>query len=260
MDAQVLQAALAPLQQVLEERWELTLVADNTYQFEYLTEPGIPMACLAWINPQSEGLFFRVVMQLPVEQHLRPLMAELITRINYPLANGAFVLDYETGDLRFKSALFFGGTPLTQPLIRHLIDSSLMFVDQHILSVVKVMMGSSIIEALDPHDEEAEATSGDGRKSFEEFIVSYLYSLFLAAGVPDVSRAEIEAFQQHLEATMGSQYLFGGYNGVPRQQLNEQDMRSAYERGTLRFSASARGMAVIQTYKEELLRQRQQRA
>jgi hypothetical protein len=258
MDAQTLQDALTQLQQVLEERWELTLVADNTYQFDYLTEPGIPMACLAWINPQRDEFFFRVVMRLPVEQHLRPLVAELITRINYPLPNGAFALDYDTGDLRFKSAHFFGDTPLTQPLIRRLIDSSLSLVDQHILSVVKVMMGESIQEALEPHHEEPDVASTDGRRSFEEFIVSYLHSLFLAAGVPDASLTEIQAFQQHLEATMGSQYIFGGYNGVPRQHLNEQDMRVAYEQGTLRFSASTRGMAVIQTYTEELLRQRQQ--
>jgi hypothetical protein len=259
MDAQTIQAALTQLQQVLEERWELTLVADNTFQFEYITEPGIPMACLAWINPQREELFFRIVMQLPVEQHVRPLVAELITRINYPLPSGAFALDYDTGDLRFKSGLFFGGTPLTQPLIRHVIDSSLVLVDQHILSLVNVMMGEAVQEAPEPHHEEAEVAPADERRSFEDFIVSYLHSLFLAAGVPDVNRAEIEAFQQHLEATMGSQYLFGGYNGVLRQHLNEQDMRIAYEQGTLRFSASTRGMAVIQTYKEELLRQRQQR-
>lgn len=256
MDAQTLQAALGQLRQVLEERWELALVADNTFQFRYITEPGIPVACLAWINPESDGLFFRVVMELRVEQHLRPQMAELITRINYPLPNGAFALDYDNGDLRFKSGLFFRGTLLTQALIRELIDSSLSFVDQHMPSIINVMMDRSVQDAPGHHEEKPEAPPDQEQTSFEDFIMSYLRALFISAGVPDVTRAEVQAFQQRLEATMGSQYVFGGYDGVPRQRLNEQDMRSAYERGALRFSASARGMAVIQAYAQELLRRR----
>jgi hypothetical protein len=244
---------MSQLQQVLEEQWELTHVAEMTYQFTYITEPGIPMACLTWINPHREEFFFRVVLTLSVDEPVRPQMAELITRINYPLPDGAFALDYETGDLRFKSSLFFGKTPLQPATLRHIIDSSLAIVDQHILSIVHVLMGASVQEALRSREEVHQIASTQDQRSFEEFIQGYLRSLFIKVGVDDITRVEIQEFQEYLDTSMGNQYIFGGYNGVPRQHLNDQDMRAAYEKGTLRFSASRQGMAVIQTYKERLL-------
>ena len=255
LDTNTFQNTLETLRQFLSERWELMPLDEETYQFSYITAPGIPVICLAWINSQSAALFFRVVLEVPVAPAQRLAMAELLTRLNYPLPNGAFAMEYDTGEIRFKSGLFFSGVPLTTPLIAHVVNSSLEFVDADIIHIVRVINGQTVGEALSS-EETSEPEESGTKAPFEDFIRSYLRSLFIANGLEDVTNAEIQRFQQHLVTTQGSQYRFGGYSGIPKDQLNEAAMRTAYESGALRFSADSQGMAAVRAYREEILKQR----
>jgi hypothetical protein len=252
MSSVEIQNTLTIIGQLINERWEFQKYNEFTFNFKYVANGGIPMSCLAWINPQLEAFFFRVVMQLPVQTELRPAVAELLTRINYPLPNGNFALDYETGDLRFKSGIYFGGTSLSKPLVHNLIASSLEFVDLHVLDIVKLMIGQSSSDSkVDPSVKEIPA-----RPTFEKFIQGYLCSLFVAVGLENMTNEEAAKFQAYLIATRGTQYIIELYNGVHRQNLTEEAMRSAYNNETLRFSASQAGMEIVETFKKEILDKR----
>lgn len=254
MNSTDFQNALLEVQHFLEERWEIQKSNESTFQFTYVCNAGIPVTCIAWINPQLEAFFFRVVQQIPVELNRRSTLAEYLTRANYPLPIGNFALDYETGDLRFKSGIYFNGTTLSRPLIRSVVESSLEFVELHILIIVKLMMGESLEDGHTAPNNPS--TKEKPRPPFSDFIQGYLQSLFFSIGLADVTQEEITAFQAHLEKSFGTQYLLGLYSGVPKQDLNEPTMRAAYEKGTLRFSAGQSGMDIVKAYAQEILHRR----
>jgi hypothetical protein len=255
MDARALESARNEVRQFLEHRWEILVRDENTFQFKYVSIRGIPWTCLAWINPQLSALFFRAIFMSRIDEGIRPLMAEYITRANYPLPDGCFALDYETGDLRFKSGVYFGGANLTRPLIRNVVESALEFVEMHVLGIVTLVVDGSIERALSANDDPANALERDD-SDFEGFIRHYLRGMFIAAGLEDVTKDEIIEFQQYLIGRFRDQYSFGGYDGVPKDRLNDQSMRAMYAEGPVAWGSTDRGMAVVKAYKEELLRRR----
>ena len=147
MRAAELQAALKLLYGVLSERYTPQRLDEHSWGFQHVAG-WVPLSCYAEVNPEMEAFLFRAINPLPVEPACRTLVAEYIARVNYPLPIGNWAIDLDTGDVRWKAGLYFGGVGLTEPLIRHVVESSLFFVCQHAVGIAKLQTGGTVAEAL----------------------------------------------------------------------------------------------------------------
>jgi hypothetical protein len=147
MSTAELQAGLKLLHGILSERWTPRRLDEHSWEFQHVAG-WVPLSCYAEINPAMEAFLFRAINPLPVESARRGLVAEYITRVNYPLPIGNWAIDLDSGDVRWKAGLCFGGAGLGESLIRHVIDASLFFVYQHAVGIAKLQTGGTVAEAL----------------------------------------------------------------------------------------------------------------
>ena len=105
--------------------------------------------CIADVNEDLYRFIFFSVCPTNVPSKKRREMAELIARINYNLFLGNFELDFEDGEIRFKTSIIYESVELTPTIIEHLITSNLIAMDKNIAVITTFAFGGlSIKEAI----------------------------------------------------------------------------------------------------------------
>lgn len=143
-----LKAKLADLRRMLAGQFPTTRSLDEwSVGFDWAAGP-IPFACYAEVNSDMRGFVFRAIWQLPFPPERRAAVAEYLHRVNYPCPVGGWAIDLDTGDVRWKSGLYFGDGELTDGLMIEVLDSSFALVRQHVLGLVKLSNGEPAAAAL----------------------------------------------------------------------------------------------------------------
>ncbi len=87
---------------------------------------------------------FTIYSILPLqadEEKIRTNMAEFLTRANYGIKLGNFEMDFDDGEIRYKTAHCCGDTVPTQDQIRRNLYTNVMMVDRYGNGIVKVLFG-----------------------------------------------------------------------------------------------------------------------
>lgn len=110
-------------------------------------EPHLPIAdALAAITIDDRFLFFlNFGFDAPPER--RDECARLIARANWGLSIGNFEMDYEDGQLRFKSSVDFAGTELAEPLVRNALVAAMSAVEAYAAALADVIVKGDTAEA-----------------------------------------------------------------------------------------------------------------
>jgi hypothetical protein len=110
--------------QVPEPTKTLALLGIGTQSSQY--------PCMAEIHEDLYRFVFFSICPVFVPASKRKAMAELITRINHHLFLGNFELDFQDGEVRFKTSIIYESVPLTETLIDHLVKSNLAAMNKNI--------------------------------------------------------------------------------------------------------------------------------
>jgi hypothetical protein len=70
-------------------------------------------------------------------------MAEFQARVNYGLVIGNFEMDWEDGEIRFKTSLDFMGEPFSENLLNQLFNDNLRTMNLYLPGLEKVLDGLS---------------------------------------------------------------------------------------------------------------------
>lgn len=102
-------------------------------------------------------LLFYAVGPERVAPERRTAVAEYITRVNYGLPMGCFEMDWEDGEVRYRTALDYEGTPLALVQVNNLIQPAIHVSDRYLPGLLRVASGEQ-----EPEEAVAEA---EGRTS-----------------------------------------------------------------------------------------------
>ncbi|MBK8442517.1 MAG: YbjN domain-containing protein [Sphingobacteriales bacterium] len=93
------------------------------------------------IHVQEDRDILRCYALLPfnVPSNKRHEVAEFITRANYGLIIGNFEMDFEDGELRYKSTMNTDGGAVNEEVIRCLIHANIQTVDKYAIGVLKIV-------------------------------------------------------------------------------------------------------------------------
>jgi hypothetical protein len=81
------------------------------------------------------------VADIHVPEGRRPAMAELLTRANFGIVVGNFEMDYEDGEVRFKTSLDSGGEVFPAAIFQHLLDANLAHMNKYLPGIMGVGFG-----------------------------------------------------------------------------------------------------------------------
>jgi hypothetical protein len=133
--------ALSTLEAVLRDiGWEPRQDADSSGLVVDFDPPYIPVAyAYAAIYEPLETFVFYITLGVSAGANVRDETARFLTLVNWNLMNGSFDIDYEDGEIRFRTSVCFRGTELTESLIRNAILSAMNAVERYAESAIDVM-------------------------------------------------------------------------------------------------------------------------
>ncbi|MGE5602853.1 MAG: YbjN domain-containing protein [Nitrososphaerales archaeon] len=91
------------------------------------------------VTRDVEQILFYSVLPLNVPADKLSAIAEFITRANYGMALGNFELDYNDGEVRYKTSIDVTDTEITSNLLRPLIYTNVLMMDKYMSGLMAVV-------------------------------------------------------------------------------------------------------------------------
>jgi len=118
-----------------EQNWEWERVeGHNALRFAFKGDNG-SWLCFVAAREEENQIVFYSVLEENVPEHKRIAMAELLTRANYGLVFGNFEMDFEDGELRFKTSLDGGDGEISPESIKPLLFGNILVMDKYLPGV-----------------------------------------------------------------------------------------------------------------------------
>ncbi|MCX6210884.1 MAG: YbjN domain-containing protein [Bacteroidetes bacterium] len=132
-----------------EEGWEFTQLDDkNVFLFGIAGKNG-NFQCIADIKEEEHKfLFFSICgANTPIEK--RPQILELINQLNYSLFLGNFEMDFEDGEVRYKTSIYYDSITPNKDMLDQLIMTNIITMDEYLPALTGVMFGGlTTLEAI----------------------------------------------------------------------------------------------------------------
>jgi hypothetical protein len=125
-----------------EDGWKYTILEeDNDLLALTLSFKGRQGSwqCFAIVDEEKHWLRFYSILPVHVPEDKRLDMAEFISRANYGLMLGNFEMDFNDGELRFKSSIDAEGGELVKQMIDNLLRSNLVTMDRYFSGLMAVL-------------------------------------------------------------------------------------------------------------------------
>jgi hypothetical protein len=100
-------------------------------------------SCFAKAEEDKEMMLFYSYCPVKVPENKRPLVGDFLTRANYGLLVGNFEMDYNDGEVRYKTSIDVEGDKLSVPLVKRLVYDNLAVMDRYLPGVLSVIYGGA---------------------------------------------------------------------------------------------------------------------
>jgi hypothetical protein len=140
--------ALDRVQRYLDTlNWQYQSVGDDVIGARRIGMLG-EFNCFIKVDEADAQVLCYCVIPQKTAPHRRAAMSELLTRANYGLYLGNFEMDFDDGEVRFKTSLAFQDDLLTFPLLAQVIQPCVAAMNQYWQAIVQVNNGTDPAAAL----------------------------------------------------------------------------------------------------------------
>jgi hypothetical protein len=145
-------ALLEELKRVfIENGWPFSEVLGAPALVSDLSGPLGTWKFYAQVVDEQDLILLYSVCPLRVPTARRPEVSQFLTGANYGLAAGNFELDFEDGEIRYKTALHVQGDGLDSILVKSLVRSNGMAMETYLPGIGAVITGMAAQPALERH-------------------------------------------------------------------------------------------------------------
>lgn len=99
--------------------------------------------CEAEINEKQQIFYFYSFFPVTIPKEKRLAMAEFITRANYGLRLGNFEMDFEDGEVRYRTSVDVENDMLSISLVSNMVYPNVWTMDRYLPGLFEVVYGSS---------------------------------------------------------------------------------------------------------------------
>jgi hypothetical protein len=101
-------------------------------------------SCQAEYNEAQNIFYFYSYFPINVPEDKRVKMAEFITLINYGMRIGNFEMDFEDGEVRFRTSIDFEGQGLSHPLVSNHVYPNVWMMDRYLPGLFAIVYSDKI--------------------------------------------------------------------------------------------------------------------
>ena len=98
--------------------------------------------CMAVVIEEHDQLLFYSICPVTAPVEARATVGEYLHRANYGLHIGNLELDYNDGEIRFKTSIDVEGAELTVALVRNLVYLNCRMMDRYLPGVLGIIHGN----------------------------------------------------------------------------------------------------------------------
>jgi len=132
-----------------EDGWYPEPVGDAAVFRVHYSGRNATFPCFIQVRIELEQLLVYAVCPVRTPEDSRGRVAEFTTRANYGMRIGNFELDYEDGEVRYKTSVDFEGEALTAHWLRGLLYPAVQTMDTYLPGLLAVAHGErSPLEAI----------------------------------------------------------------------------------------------------------------
>jgi hypothetical protein len=122
-----------------EEDWPFTKLEDQTVLRLAFEGKHGKWDCYAQAIEREQQFVFYSVCSFQIPRQKLNAIAEFITRANYGMVIGNFELDYSGGEIRYKTSIDVEGSTLDSALIKQLVYTNVLTMDQYLPGILAVL-------------------------------------------------------------------------------------------------------------------------
>ena len=115
-----------------DDKWPYTVVAGEPVLSMHFVGSNGHWVCYAQARDDQQQFVFYSVCPMAMPDFKRVAVAEFVTRANYGMIIGNFELDFNDGEVRYKTSLDVEGTYLSPPLIRQAVYANVLMMDRYL--------------------------------------------------------------------------------------------------------------------------------
>ncbi len=105
--------------------------------------------CYASVRDDLGYFFFYSICPVNVPPDKRQVMAEFLTRANYGLTIGNFEMDFNDGEIRYKTSVDTENEPPSETMLRNLVYANVFNMDRYLPGIMSVIYSDvSPVEAV----------------------------------------------------------------------------------------------------------------
>jgi hypothetical protein len=122
-----------------EDDWSFTrFKGQDSLRLAFVGKNG-QWNCIAQAREEQQQAVFYSISPVAAPLELRLPVAEFFTRANYGLIIGNFELDFSDGEIRYKTSIDVEGDYLSQALIKQLVYTNVLTMDQYLPGIMAVV-------------------------------------------------------------------------------------------------------------------------
>ena len=97
--------------------------------------------CFVQTREEQAQFIFYSRLPVNVKPEDRASMAEFITRANYGMINGNFEMDWDDGEVRYKTMIDVEGSELSHTMAKNTVYANVLTMDRYYPGLMKVIYG-----------------------------------------------------------------------------------------------------------------------
>jgi hypothetical protein len=125
----------------MDEKWRSSQLESQTILKMLARTQDEEWTCFAEAKEKYEEFVFYSVVPVCVPEAQRSVISEFLTRANYGLGLGNFEMDWEDGEIRFKTSIDIEGSQLTHALLRPLVYRNVSTMGKYLPGIRAVLNG-----------------------------------------------------------------------------------------------------------------------
>jgi hypothetical protein len=131
-----------------EEDWNYEILEGETVlRFNFKGRAG-RLFCYADVEEEKDWLIFYSYLPVNVPADKMVTVAEFIARANRGMRIGNFELDFEDGEVRYKTSIDIEGGELTGKMIHNLLQANLCTMDRYFPGIMELIYGDKTAKEL----------------------------------------------------------------------------------------------------------------
>jgi hypothetical protein len=139
-----------------EDDWSFTKIqGQSSLKIGFQGKNGEWM-CYAKAREEQQQFVFYSIAPINAPEEKRSAIAELFTRANYGMIIGNFEMDFNDGEIRYKTSLDVADTQLTPARLKPLVYTNVTMMDKYLPGIRAVIEEGVSPEAAIRHVEGAE--------------------------------------------------------------------------------------------------------